>query len=57
MKGSVGVLELSVAMEQGMGVWIGFNSLIKGLINERIIVALAEYIGHNPPVIEIKNGA
>ena len=57
MKGSAGVLEPSVAMEQGMGIRINFNSLIKGLINERIIVALTEYIGHDPPVVEIKDGA
>ena len=57
MKGSVGVLGPSVAMQQGMGTWISFNGLIQGLINERVIVALTEHIGHDPPVIEIKDGA
>lgn len=57
MKGSAGVLEPSVAMEQGVGAWIGFNSLIKGLINERIIIAFAKYIRYDPPVAEIKDGA
>ena len=52
-----GVLKASVAMEQRMGIRIGLNSLIKGLVNEWIIVSFAENIGHNTPVTEIQDGA
>ena len=53
MKGSVGVLKPSVTMEQGMGVRIGLNSLVEGSVNERVIVAFAEHIGHNSPVTKV----
>ena len=46
VESAVGVLESSVTMEQGMRVRIGFHSLIKGLENQRIVVAFAEHIGH-----------
>ena len=55
MKGSVGVLKPSVTMEQGMGVRIGLNSLVEGSVNERVIVAFAEHIGHNSPVTKVKD--
>ncbi len=55
MKGSVGVLKPSVAMEQGMGVRIGLNSLVEGSVNERVIIAFAEPIGHNSPVTKVKD--
>ena len=42
VEGTVGILKPSVAVEQGMRVRIGFYSLIKGLENQRIIVALTE---------------
>ena len=57
VESAVGVLEPSVAMKQGMRIRIGLNSLIKGLENQRVIVAFTEYIGHNTPVTEIQNGA
>ena len=57
VESAVGVLEPSVAMKQGMRIRIGLNSLIKGLENQRVIVAFTKYIGHNTPVTEIKNGA
>ena len=53
VEGTVGVLEPSVAMKQGLCVRIGLHSLIKSLENQRIIVAFAEYIGHNTPVTKI----
>lgn len=34
-----GILKASVAMEQGMGIRIGFHSLVKGLVNEWIIIS------------------
>ena len=40
-----------------MGIWICLNCLVKGLENQRIIIVLAEYIGHDAPVTEIQNGA
>ena len=53
VEGTVGVLEPSVAMKQGLCVRIGLHSLIKSLENQWIIVAFAEYIGHNTPVTKI----
>ena len=57
VEGAVGVLESSVTMEQGMRVRIGFHSLIKGLENQRIVIAFAEHIGHNAPVAKVEDGA
>ena len=57
VESAVGVLETSVAVEQGMCVRIGLHSLIKSLENQRVIVAFTKYIGHNTPVTEIQNGA
>lgn len=53
VEGTVGVLEPSVAVEQRMRVRIGFHSLIKSLENQRIVVTLAEYIGHDAPVTKV----
>lgn len=57
VKSSAGILVTSVAVKQGVCVWIGPNSFIKGLINQRIVVAFAQHIGHDAPVAEIQNGA
>ena len=54
---AVGVLEPSVAVEQRMRVRIGFHSLIKGLENQRIVIAFAELIGHDAPVAKVEDGA
>lgn len=53
VESAVGVLEPSVAVEQRMRVRRSLHSLIKSLENQRIIVAFAEYIGHNTPVTMI----
>lgn len=57
VESAVGVLEPSVAMKQGLCVRIGLHRFVKGLENQRIVVAFAEHIGHNTPVTEIQNGA
>ena len=57
VKCPAGILESSVTMEQGMRVRIGFHSLIKGLENQRIVVAFAEHIGHDAPVAKVEDGA
>lgn len=57
VESAVGVLEPSVAVEQGMRVRIGFHSLIKGLENQRIVIAFAEHIGHDAPVAKVEDGA
>ena len=57
VESAVGVLESSVTMEQGMRVRIGFHSLIKGLENQRIVIAFAEHIGHDAPVTKVEDGA
>ena len=56
VESAVGVLESSVTMEQGMRVRIGFYSLIKGLENQRIVIAFAEHIGHDAPVAKVEDG-
>ena len=56
VEGAVGILKSSVAVKQGMCVRIGFNRLVEGFENQRIIVALTEHIGHDAPVTEIQNG-
>ena len=53
VEGAVGVLEPSVTVEQRMRIWIGLHSLVKSLENQRIIVTLAEYIGHDAPVTKV----
>lgn len=57
VKSSAGILVTSVAVKQGMCVWIGQNSFIKGLVNKRIVVVFAQHIGHDAPVAKIQNGA
>ena len=57
VEGTVGVLEPSVTMEQRMRVRIGFHSLIKGLENQRIVIAFAEHIGHDAPIAKVEDGA
>lgn len=53
VESSVGVLEPSVAMKQGLCVRIGLHRFVEGFENQRIIVAFAEYIEHNTPVTKI----
>jgi len=50
------VLETSITMEQGMGIWVCLNSFIKGFVNKWIIIVLTEHIGHDTPVTEIQDG-
>ena len=51
VKGSAGVLESSVTVEQRMGVRVGLNSLVKGFIDKRVVVAHTDYKGDNTPII------
>ena len=48
-------MKLSVATEQGMGFQIGLNSLVEGSVNERVIIAFVEHLGHNSPVTKVKD--
>lgn len=57
VEGTVGVLETSVAMKQGMCVRISLHSFVEGFENQRIVVVLTERVRHNTPVTEIQNGA
>ena len=57
MKSSASILVTSVAMKQGVCVWVGQNSFIKGPVNKRIVVAFAQHVGHDAPVAKIQNGA
>ena len=56
VESAVGVLDSCVTMEQGMRVRSGFYSLIKGLENQRIVIAFAEHIGHDAPVAKVEDG-
>lgn len=57
VEGTISILKSSVAVKQGMCVRISLNCLVESFENQRIIVALAEHIGHDAPVTEIQNGA
>ena len=57
MEGTVVYWKPLSLWNSGMRVRIGFNSLIKGLENQRIIIALTEHIGHDAPVAKVENGA
>lgn len=54
---SIGILETSITVEQGMSVRISLNSLVKGLEYQRVIVTFANDIDYNTPIINIQNGA
>ena len=56
-KRAAGVLEPSVAMEQRMRIRILPNRFVEGFENQRIVVVLAELVGHNAPVAQIQKGA
>ena len=51
------VLEASIAVESRMGIQGCLNSLVKGFVNEWVIIALTQHIGHDAPVTEIQDGA
>lgn len=57
VKGSVRVLEASVAVKQRMCAWICPYRLIEGFIYQRIVITVTNDIGNNAAVIEVKNGA
>lgn len=57
MEGSAGVLEPSVAVKQRMGIGVGYHSLVEGFVDQRVVIMLAEDIGHNAPVVQVKDGA
>lgn len=57
VEGTVGVLEPSVAMKQGLCVRIGLHRFVEGFENQRIIVAFAEHVGHDAPVAKVEDGA
>ena len=40
-----------------MGIRVCLNRLVKGFVNEWVIIALTQHIGHDTPVTEIQNGA
>ena len=51
------VLEASIAVEQRVGIWVRLNSFVKGFVNEWIIIALTQHIGHDAPVAKVEDGA
>ena len=57
MKGSSGILKPSVAVKQRMSIGVGFHGFVKGFVDKWIVIMLAEDIGHNAPVVQVKDGA
>ena len=57
VEGSACVLKASIAVEQRVGIWVRLNRFVQGFVNEWIIIALTQHIGHDAPVTEIQNGA
>ncbi len=57
VKGSVRVLEASVAVKQRMCARISLYRLIEGFIHQRIVITVTNDIGNDASVIEVKNGA
>ena len=57
MEGTVGVLEPSVTMEQRRCSGIGRCRQIKGVKYQRIIVPVSDYIGDDPAVVQVEDGA
>ena len=53
----VRVLETTVAMEQGMRIWVGRCRFVKGFEYQWIVVSFAYHIGDDTPVIQVQNGA
>ena len=50
---TVCILKTSVAMEQGVCIRIGLNSGIQGVKYKRIVIAVTDDKGNNPPVIQV----
>ena len=57
VKSPIRILKSPIAVKQWVSIRIGRDSLVEGLINQRIVIAVADHIGYNTPVIEIQYGA
>ena len=57
MKNSAGVWKPSVAVKQRMSIGVGFHGFVKGFADKRVVIVLAEDIGHDPPVVQVQDGA
>ena len=55
VKSPVGILKSSVAVEQWMGIRIGFHRTVKRLEYQRIIIVVADHIGYDTTITEIKD--
>ena len=53
----VRVLEAAIAVEQGMRVRMSFHGLVKGLEDQRVVVPVANHVGHRHAVAEIEDEA
>ena len=54
MKRTVCILEPSITVKQGMCIWIGSYSRIKGVVYQRIIIAVPNRIRDYSSVVQIK---
>ena len=57
MKRAAGILKASVTMEKRVRAGIGFYGPIKGLKNQRIVIAVTDRIGDDTTIIKIQNSA
>ena len=54
---AIRVLEAPVTVEQRMRVGVGLDRFVEGLEHQWIVVALADDVGNNAPVIQVEDGA
>ena len=57
VKRPVRVLETTVAVEQGMRIWISCCRLVKSFEYQRIVVSFAYHIGDDTLAIQVQDGA
>ena len=52
----VRILKASIAMEQRMGIWIGFYRLVQSLEYQWIVVTLTNDKGYDSSIVKVKDG-
>lgn len=56
VKHSAGILKSTITVEQGMRVWVCLYCFVKGLKHKWIVIAFANFKGHDASVIEVEDG-
>ena len=57
MKCTVCILKPSITVKQRMCIRIGSHSRIKGVVYQRVVVAVSNHVGDYSSVVQVKNGA